>query len=55
MEREIAEDFLHETFLDIWENRKKIEITTSVSAYLFTIMAHRQFAYLHKAYYKNED
>ena len=46
VDREIAEDFLQETFLNIWKNRKKIEVTTSLSGYLFTIIKNRCFKFL---------
>lgn len=34
--KEIAEEIVQETFLKIWEGRKKIEITGSFHAYLYT-------------------
>jgi len=34
-EKEDTEDIVQELFLSLWNNRKKIEITTNVSAYLY--------------------
>jgi len=33
--RETAEDIVHDLFTKLWENHKKIEITTSIKQYLF--------------------
>jgi len=44
--REIAEDILQETFLDIWKSRKNIKITKSVSGYLFSIVKNKCFKFL---------
>jgi RNA polymerase sigma-70 factor (ECF subfamily) len=33
----LAEDLVHEVFMKIWEARERIEITTSLSAYLYRI------------------
>ncbi len=34
---QLAEDLVHEVFMKIWEARERIEITTSLSAYLYRI------------------
>jgi len=41
-----AKDILHDCFLDLWHNRNKIKITTSIQAYLFTIVKNRCFKHL---------
>jgi RNA polymerase sigma-70 factor (ECF subfamily) len=38
LEEEAAKDIVQECFLNLWKNRKKIEITTSLSGYLFAII-----------------
>jgi len=43
---EIAEDLVQDCFYDLWANRKKIEIKTSLSAYLFTIIKNRCYKFL---------
>jgi len=43
---EQAKDFVQDCFCELWRNRKKTEITTSVSAYLFTIVKNRCYNYL---------
>jgi RNA polymerase sigma-70 factor (ECF subfamily) len=36
-----AEDLVQDCFLELWQNREKIHITTSLSAYLFTILKNK--------------
>ncbi len=43
---ELAKDFVQDCFYYLWQNRQKIEITTSLSAYLFSIIKNRCFKYL---------
>ncbi|HKI90086.1 MAG TPA: RNA polymerase sigma-70 factor, partial [Draconibacterium sp.] len=43
---EQAKDIVQECFYEFWQNRKKIKITTSVSAYLFTVVKYRCYKYL---------
>lgn len=38
--KEESEDIVHDVFLKIWENRKKIKKETSFKSYLFTITYH---------------
>ncbi|NLO03471.1 MAG: RNA polymerase sigma-70 factor [Bacteroidales bacterium] len=38
LEEEAAKDIVQECFFNLWKNRKKIELTTSLSAYLFVII-----------------
>jgi RNA polymerase sigma-70 factor, ECF subfamily len=44
----IAEEVVQETFINIWENRKNLQIEKSVTAYLFTAVRHRTINYLYK-------
>lgn len=45
---EQAKDFVQDCFYDLWKNRKKIEISSSLSAYLFTIIKNRCYKHLKK-------
>ena len=38
-----CEDLVHEVFIDLWKNRKKIEIRSSVSNYIFTALKYKIF------------
>lgn len=40
---EETEDILHDLFLDLWNNRSKINIKKSLSAYLFTSLKYKIF------------
>jgi len=51
---ELAKDFVQDCFYELWRNRKKIQITTSLSAYLFTIIKNRCFKHLKKEQKRNE-
>lgn len=42
----IAEEIVQEVFINIWERREKLNINTSVKAYLFTAVRNRSFNYL---------
>jgi RNA polymerase sigma-70 factor, ECF subfamily len=53
IDEEAAKDLLQDCFFDFWENRKKIEITSSLSAYLFTIVKNRCYKYLKEKQKKN--
>ncbi|MCG6187600.1 RNA polymerase sigma-70 factor [Maribellus maritimus] len=46
VDEEQAKDIVQDCFYELWQNRRKTEITTSVSAYLFTIVKNRCFKYL---------
>ena len=46
--RDIAEEIVSETFFKIWENRKSLEIKTSVKAYLFQAVANNSLHHLRK-------
>ena len=45
---QVSENIVQETFLNIWENRKKINITSSVKSYLYTAVKNRSFNHLEK-------
>ncbi|VAW21182.1 hypothetical protein MNBD_BACTEROID01-2496 [hydrothermal vent metagenome] len=41
VDEESAKDFIQDCFFNLWNDRKKINITTSIPAYLFTIIKNR--------------
>ncbi len=52
---EQAKDVVQDCFYNFWLNRTKIEITTSVSAYLFTVIKNRCFKLLKEEQRENID
>ena len=46
VDEDIANDLVQDCFLELWKNRKKTEITTSFSSWLFTVVKNRCFKYL---------
>ncbi len=38
-----SEDLIHEIFIDLWNNRKKIRIKKTVSSYIFTAIKYKIF------------
>ncbi len=46
VDTEMAKDVVQDCFYNFWINREKIEITTSVSAYLFTVIKNRCYKLL---------
>jgi RNA polymerase sigma-70 factor (ECF subfamily) len=48
VDEELAKDFIQDCFSNLWQDRGKTEITTSLSAYLFTIIKNRCFKHLKK-------
>lgn len=38
-----SEDLIHEVFMDLWKNRKKIQIKKEVSTYIFTALKYKIF------------
>lgn len=38
-----SEDLVHEIFIDLWNNRKKIKINKKVSSYIFTAIKYKIF------------
>lgn len=51
--KDIAEEIVSDTFLKIWENRKSLEINTSVKAYVFHAVCNNSLNYLRKLKTKN--
>ena len=47
--KEETEDILHEVFMDIWKNRKKLAIKSSLPAYLATAVKYKIFRRIHSA------
>ncbi|MDR2919254.1 MAG: RNA polymerase sigma-70 factor [Tannerella sp.] len=47
-ERSIREDIVQDMFVYLWEDRKKLSITTSLRNYLMVAVRNRCFNYLHK-------
>lgn len=52
VEEDLAKDFVQDCFYELWKNRKKIEVKTTLSAYLFTIVKNRCFKYFEKERFK---
>ena len=46
--RDIAEEIVSDTFMKIWENRERLEINTSIKAYLFNAVCNNSLYYLRK-------
>lgn len=46
--KDIAEEIVSDTFLKIWESRRRLEINTSVKAYLFHAVCNNSLNYLRK-------
>ena len=38
-----SEDLIHEVFIDLWKNRRKIQINKAVSTYIFTAIKYKIF------------
>ncbi len=55
VDEELAKDFVQDCFFDLWKNRNHIEINTSFSAYLFTIIKNRCYKHLKKEQKKSLD
>lgn len=46
--KDVAEEIVSDTFLKIWENRSRIQINSSVKAYLFQAVYNNSLYYLRK-------
>lgn len=46
VDEEQAKDFVQDCFYELWQNRKKTEISNSLSAYLFTIIKNKCYKHL---------
>ena len=44
--QEETEDILQELFTDIWNNREKLQICTSIAVYLFTALKYKIFRFI---------
>ena len=45
-DEQVAEEIVQEVFINIWERRSSLTITTSIKSYLFTAIRNRSFNYL---------
>ncbi len=45
-DEQVAEEVVQEVFINIWERRASLTITTSIKSYLFTAIRNRSFNYL---------
>ena len=52
--KDVAEEIVSETFLRIWENRKQLQITSSIKAYLFSSVCKNSLCYLRRLRNKNK-
>jgi len=48
VEEDLAKDFVQDCFYELWKNRKQIELKTTLSAYLFSIVKNRCYKYFEK-------
>lgn len=48
VEEDLAKDFVQDCFFELWKNREKIELKTTLSAYLFAIVKNRCFKHFEK-------
>lgn len=46
VDEDVAKDLVQECFLELWKNRKKTEITTSFSSWIFTVIKNRCYKFL---------
>ena len=46
VDEDTAKDLVQDCFLELWKNRKKTEITSSFSSWIFTVVKNRCFKYL---------
>ncbi len=46
--KDVAEEIVSDTFMRIWENRKSLQINTSVKSYLFQAVCNNSLLYLRK-------
>ena len=52
--KDVAEEIVSETFMKIWENRKTLNINSSVKAYLFQAVCNNSLNYLRKLKHANK-
>lgn len=46
VDEDIANDLVQDCFLELWKNRDKVEIESSFSAWIFTVVKNRCYKYL---------
>lgn len=46
VDEDIANDLVQDCFLELWKNRDKVEIESSFSAWIFTVLKNRCYKYL---------
>ena len=46
VDEDVAKDLVQDCFLELWKNRKKTEITSSFSAWIFIVVKNRCYKYL---------
>ncbi len=54
-DRELAKEVVQECFITIWDRRKSLKITTSVTSYLFTATRNRCINYLKSKYHQHTE
>ncbi|WP_163325248.1 RNA polymerase sigma-70 factor [Draconibacterium mangrovi] len=54
VEEDLAKDFVQDCFYELWKNRKRIELKTTLSAYLFSIVKNRCYKYFEKERFRAE-
>jgi RNA polymerase sigma-70 factor, ECF subfamily len=54
VDENIANDLVQDCFMELWKNRKKTEITSSFSSWIFTVVKNRCFKYLKQELKKSE-
>jgi RNA polymerase sigma-70 factor (ECF subfamily) len=54
VDEDTAKDLVQNCFLELWNNRKKVEIESSFSAYIFTVVKNRCYKYLKEESKKSE-
>lgn len=55
VDEDTAKDLVQDCFLELWKNRKKVTITSSFSAWIFTVVKNKCFRHLKKEIKKNSD
>ena len=48
VDEELAKDLVQDCFFELWKKRNSLKITSSISAYLFTIVKNKCFKHLQK-------
>lgn len=51
---ELAKDFVQDCFYELWKNRKKIELKTTLSSYLFTVVKNRCYKHFEREKFKSD-